>query len=59
MNNILILGSSGQIGSALKNYLSNKYNVKEFDIERCSKEDLRNRYVLDELLKGKMKWTLW
>jgi nucleoside-diphosphate-sugar epimerase len=51
MKNILILGSSGQVGSALVNFLSNTYNVKEFDLERCSKEDLRNRNVLDELLK--------
>ena len=42
MKNILILGSSGQIGSHLVNFLKNKkYNVLKFDIERNKKEDLR------------------
>lgn len=42
MKNILILGSSGQIGSHLVSFLKNKkYNVLEFDIERSKKEDLR------------------
>tara|TARA_B100000780_G_scaffold279023_1_gene255014 strand:+ start:446 stop:1291 length:846 start_codon:yes stop_codon:yes gene_type:complete len=42
MKNILILGSSGQIGSHLVNFLKNKkYNVSKFDIERNKKEDLR------------------
>jgi nucleoside-diphosphate-sugar epimerase len=52
MKNILILGSSGQIGSALTNHLRAKYNVIEFDLIRSSEEDLRNRGVLDELLKN-------
>jgi nucleoside-diphosphate-sugar epimerase len=51
MKNVLVLGSSGQIGFALKNYLSIKYNVTEFDIERSLEEDLRNRYILDKLLQ--------
>lgn len=42
MKNILILGSSGQIGSHLVNFLKNKkYSVSKFDIERNKKEDLR------------------
>jgi len=42
MKNVLILGSSGQIGSHLVNFLKKKkYNVSEFDIERNKKEDLR------------------
>jgi nucleoside-diphosphate-sugar epimerase len=41
MNNVLILGSSGQIGGHLTTYLRNKgYNVTEFDIVRDEKEDL-------------------
>ena len=46
---ILILGSSGQIGSYLSSYLSNKgYEVIEFDILNNDKEDLRkipNKYL--------------
>ena len=42
MKNILILGSSGQIGSHLVNFLKNKkYNVLKFDIKRNKQEDLR------------------
>lgn len=42
MKNILILGSSGQIGGYLTEYLKKKdYNVIEFDIVRDIKEDLR------------------
>lgn len=41
MNNVLILGSSGQIGGHLTAYLRNKgYNVTEFDVVRDEKEDL-------------------
>jgi len=51
MKNILILGSSGQIGHSLKNYLSQKgYNIIGFDIENSLEEDLRNRFVLDSIL---------
>jgi len=40
--NVLVLGSSGQIGNHLVKYLSNeKYNVIEFDILNNSKQDLR------------------
>ena len=53
MKNILILGSSGQIGSHLVNFLKNKkYNVVEFDIERNKKEDLRLRN--NPILKKKL-----
>jgi len=42
MNNILVLGSSGQIGTYLCDFLKNKnYNVIEFDILRMEQEDLR------------------
>lgn len=51
MNNILILGSKGQVGSALIKYLANKYNVFEFDLENSPHQDLRNRHSLDEILK--------
>lgn len=41
MKNILILGSSGQIGAHLTTFLRNKgYSVIEFDIVRDKKEDL-------------------
>jgi nucleoside-diphosphate-sugar epimerase len=41
MKNILILGSSGQIGAHLTTFLKNKgYEVREFDIVRDEKEDL-------------------
>ena len=40
--NILILGSEGQIGNHLKEYLSKKkYKVLEFDLIRSRFEDLR------------------
>ena len=39
---ILVLGSEGQIGSHLKEYLiKKKYKVFEFDLVRSKKEDLR------------------
>jgi len=42
MKNILVLGSAGQIGSHLVNFLKKKnYNVSEFDIETNKNEDLR------------------
>jgi nucleoside-diphosphate-sugar epimerase len=41
MKNILILGSSGQIGAHLTTFLKNKgYEVREFDVVRDEKEDL-------------------
>ncbi len=41
MKNVLILGSSGQIGAHLTTFLKNKgYEVREFDIVRDEKEDL-------------------
>ena len=49
MKNILVLGSAGQIGSHLVNFLKKKnYNVSEFDIETNKKEDLRlpNNFLL-------------
>ena len=52
MKRILILGSKGQIGSALTKYLSHNYNVLEFDIQNTSQQDLRNRNTLDEILKN-------
>jgi nucleoside-diphosphate-sugar epimerase len=52
MKNILILGSKGQVGSALTEHLSNKYNVIEFDLENSNNQDLRNRHGLDEILKN-------
>ena len=39
MKKILILGSEGQIGRALKNYLSEKYKVLECDIVNSPLED--------------------
>jgi nucleoside-diphosphate-sugar epimerase len=50
--NILILGSSGQIGSALKDYLLKlDYNVIEFDIENdIVNQDLRIDGILDSIL---------
>jgi nucleoside-diphosphate-sugar epimerase len=49
--NILILGSSGQIGRSLCNFLKEKnYNVIEFDIDRDLNEDLRNEKILDSIL---------
>ncbi|WP_262590118.1 NAD-dependent epimerase/dehydratase family protein [Candidatus Pelagibacter communis] len=52
--NILILGSSGQIGNHLKEYLNKKkYKVLEFDLERSKEEDLRisNNKVLIQKIK--------
>lgn len=51
MKKVLILGSSGQVGTALTEYLSKKYYVEEFDIAKDISKDLRNRHVLDNLLK--------
>ena len=52
--NILILGSSGQIGSYLVDYLKKKrYNVKTFDILNGKQFDLRkNNSLLERLVKG-------
>lgn len=51
MKNILILGSAGQIGITLKEYLQKlNYNVIEFDIVNDSKQDLRIENVLDDIL---------
>lgn len=50
----LILGSSGQIGNALVDYLKNKnQSVILFDIERDKKEDLRiyNNNFLEQCIK--------
>ncbi|HTS93238.1 MAG TPA: NAD(P)-dependent oxidoreductase [Stellaceae bacterium] len=41
--NLLILGSAGQIGSALVNYVSHRgHNATGFDIADCPEEDLRD-----------------
>lgn len=49
MNNVLILGSSGQIGGHLTSFLKEKgYNVTEFDVENNPQEDLtiyNNQYL--------------
>ena len=54
--NILILGSSGQIGNHLKEYLrKKKYNVLEFDLERSKNEDLRlshNKTLIQKIKKS-------
>ena len=53
-NNVLILGSEGQIGSALVSYLSRfNFNVFEFDLVNDPNEDLRiwPNELLDELIK--------
>lgn len=48
---ILVLGSSGQIGSPLVNFLKNKnYDVIEFDIVKENKNDLRIKSILDDIL---------
>jgi nucleoside-diphosphate-sugar epimerase len=52
MKRILILGSSGQVGAALTKHLSKKYHVEEFDIVNNNSQDLRNRFVLDNLLQN-------
>lgn len=50
--NCLVLGSSGQIGSALCKYLEREgHNVTEFDIENGEHEDLRIPGALDGLLQ--------
>ena len=54
MKNILILGSDGQIGAYLKEYLLKKnYKVFGFDINTSKKEDLRlyNNNLLIRLIK--------
>ena len=49
--NILILGSSGQIGSHLSKYLRNEgFNIIEFDIEKRKEQDLRIPGVLNDIL---------
>jgi len=51
IKNILVLGSAGQIGSALTLHLKNKgYNVIEFDIENDKNQDLRIPNVLSNLI---------
>lgn len=52
MKNILILGSKGQIGNALKHFLNKKYNIIEFDLENEKSQDLRERGILDSFLKN-------
>lgn len=53
MKNILVLGSSGQIGSYLVKYFKiKKYSISEFDIVRNPKEDLR--IYSNNLLKKKI-----
>ena len=50
--NVLILGSEGQIGSALKDYLSKKFKVSGYDIANNSSEDLRKKnQKLNKLIK--------
>tara|TARA_A100001201_G_scaffold32125_1_gene34607 strand:- start:8724 stop:9581 length:858 start_codon:yes stop_codon:yes gene_type:complete len=42
MKNVLILGSGGQIGAYLSDYLKRKgYNVTDFDVTNSEEEDLR------------------
>jgi len=49
----LVLGSEGQIGSALCNYLRrNKHQVIEFDIVRSSREDLRVPGAVDSYVQN-------
>lgn len=51
----LILGSEGQVGSALSKYLKNKnYEVLEFDILNSLNQDLRiyNNTLLDEYIQN-------
>jgi nucleoside-diphosphate-sugar epimerase len=49
---ILLLGSSGQIGSHLSLYLKNKkYDVINFDISENEGCDLRIKNVLDDIIK--------
>ena len=50
---ILILGSEGQIGTALKDYLSKKFNVSGYDIANNLSEDLRKKnQKLNRLIKA-------
>jgi nucleoside-diphosphate-sugar epimerase len=51
---VLILGSSGQIGAYLTEYLSNKgHHVFEYDIVKCEEQDLTQipNLTLDHLVK--------
>lgn len=50
---ILILGSRGQIGTHLLNYLNKRYLVKGIDIVNSSKEDLRlnKNFLVQRLIK--------
>lgn len=55
MNKILVLGSSGQIGSYLVEHLEQRnYVVEKFDILRDESEDLRsfNNYKIDHLIQN-------
>ena len=53
MRKILILGSEGQIGRALKNHLSENYKVLEYDIANTPLEDLRKKnHKIDKLVKA-------
>ena len=48
---ILVLGSSGQVGISLCDFLRKKnYEVIEFDIIKSINEDLRVNYVLNDIL---------
>ena len=51
---ILILGSRGQIGTHLLNYLKKKYFVKGIDIVNSNKEDLRidNNLLVEKLIRN-------
>lgn len=53
MKTILILGSSGQIGSHLRDYLKKKYRILEFDLVNNKYEDLRinDNSLLKKLVK--------
>ena len=54
MGNILVLGSSGQIGHTFCDYLSeNGHKLLEFDILKNDSEDLRtpHNHILDQYLK--------
>lgn len=51
---ILVLGSRGQIGTHLLNYLKKKYLVKGIDIVNSNKEDLRidKNLLVEKLIKN-------
>ena len=50
---ILILGSEGQIGSALKDHLSKKYKILQYDISNSPLQDLRiKNNKIDKLIKS-------